>query len=101
MSQATIAVIVGNRDFFPDCLITEGRREILNVFKELNIEPVILDETDTKLGAVETWTHAKHCASFLFAQRSGQLRLVERNRRRPGQGEDNPNRKGAAGNGGV
>ncbi len=38
---------------------------------------------------------------FLFAQRSGQTRPAERSGRHPGQGEDNPNRKGAAGNGGV
>ena len=31
---------------------------------------------------------------FLFAQRSGQTRLAERCKRRPDQGEDNPNRKG-------
>jgi len=37
----------------------------------------------------------------VFAQRSGQTRPVERNRRRPDQGEDNPNRKGVAGNGRV
>lgn len=34
----------------------------------------------------------------MFAQRSGQIRPAERSGRRPGQGEDNPNRKGAAGN---
>jgi len=38
---------------------------------------------------------------FLFAQRSWQTRPVERNGRRPDQGEDNPNRKGVAGNGRV
>jgi len=38
---------------------------------------------------------------FCFAQRSWQIRLAERNGRRSDQGEDNPNRKGAAGNGGV
>jgi hypothetical protein len=38
---------------------------------------------------------------FVFAQRSGQTQPVERNRRRPDQGEDNPNRKGVAGNGRV
>jgi hypothetical protein len=36
-----------------------------------------------------------------FAQRNGQTRSVERNRRHPDQGEDNPNRKGVAGNGRV
>ena len=40
-------------------------------------------------------------SSFLFAQRSGQTRPVARDRRHPDQGEDNPNRKGVAGNGRV
>ena len=69
MSKTTLAVIVGNRDFFPDRLVTEGRQDILNVFRELDIEPVILEESDTKLGAVETWTHAKKCAELFRRHR--------------------------------
>ena len=42
-------MIVGNRDFFPDRLVTEARAAILKLFKEMDIEPVILDETATKL----------------------------------------------------
>ncbi len=72
MAKATLGVIVGNRDFFPDRLVTEGRKDILEVFKELDIEPVILDATDTKLGSVETWTHAKRCAE-LFRQNSDRI----------------------------
>ena len=37
MTKATLAVIVGNRDFFPDRLITEGRQDILALFQELDI----------------------------------------------------------------
>jgi L-fucose isomerase-like protein len=69
MSKATLAVIVGNRDFFPDALVSEGRKDILSLFAEMDIEPVILDETDTKLGAVETWSHAKRCADLFRSQR--------------------------------
>ena len=69
MSTATLAVIVGNRDFFSDRLVTEGRADILGVFRELGVEPVILDEQATKLGAVETWTHAKRCAELFRAHR--------------------------------
>ncbi|MGI6456776.1 MAG: L-fucose/L-arabinose isomerase family protein [bacterium] len=69
MPKATLAVIVGNRDFFPDRLISEGRQDILDVFKELDIEAVILNENDTKLGAVETWTHAKICAELFRKNR--------------------------------
>jgi len=72
MAKATLAVIVGNRDFFPDRLVTEGRQDILNVFRELDIEPVMLEENDTKLGAVETWTHAKRCAE-LFRRNADRI----------------------------
>src|SRR5690349_9221988 len=68
----TLGVIVGNRDFFPDHLITEGRKDILDVFAELGIEAVILDEETTKLGAVETWGHAKQCAD-LFKKNADRI----------------------------
>ena len=69
MSRTTLAVIVGNRDFFPDRLVTEGRGDILSLFSEMDIEPVILGENDTKLGAVETWGHARRCADLFRANR--------------------------------
>lgn len=69
MPQATLAVIVGNRDFFPDRLIGEGRQDILNLFKEMDIEPIMVGENDTKLGAVETWAHAKRCAELFASHR--------------------------------
>lgn len=72
MSKATLAIIVGNRDFFPDRLITEGRQDILSVCQELDIDTIILDEETTKLGAVETWNHAKLCAE-LFKKNSDRI----------------------------
>lgn len=65
--KTTLGVIIGNRDFFPDSLITTGRQELLEVLRELDIKPVILDPGATKLGAVETWADAKKCAA-LFAE---------------------------------
>lgn len=65
--QITLGVIIGNRDFFPDALITEGRKDILDVLAEQNITPILLNEDETKLGAVETWQDAKKCAE-LFKQ---------------------------------
>ena len=56
---ATLGVIVGNRDFFPDVLIAEARRDLTKLFSELNIDPVWLSPEDSKLGAVETWTDAQ------------------------------------------
>jgi L-fucose isomerase-like protein len=69
MSKPTLAVIIGNRDFFPDHLCAEARRDILAVFSELGIEAVILPEEAAKLGAVETWDHAKTCAEMFRANR--------------------------------
>ena len=69
MVKSTIGVIIGNRDFFPDRLVTEAREDILRLFNELGIEAVILRETDTKLGGVETWDHAKACAELFKKNR--------------------------------
>jgi L-fucose isomerase-like protein len=71
-SKMTLGVIVGNRDFFPDRLVGEGRQDILEVLAEMGIEAVILDEEATKLGAVETWDNAKRCAE-LFKRHADQI----------------------------
>jgi hypothetical protein len=39
--QTTLAVILGNRDFFPDALVGEARRDLEKLLAELDIEPVI------------------------------------------------------------
>ncbi len=72
MPIATLGVIVGNRDFFPDILIGEGRRDLLAVLGELGIRPILLGENDTKLGAVETYNDAKQCAD-LFKQHRDEI----------------------------
>jgi len=69
MSVTTLGVIVGNRDFFPDQLVTEARRDILRLLGELQIEPVMLDENQSKLGSVETWAHAQQCAELFRKHR--------------------------------
>ncbi len=69
MAQSTLAVIIGNRDFFPDRLVSEARSDILKLFEEMDIEPILLDENVTKSGGVETWQHAKACADLFRANR--------------------------------
>ncbi|MGA3019093.1 MAG: L-fucose/L-arabinose isomerase family protein [Bryobacteraceae bacterium] len=69
MARMTLGLIVGNRDFFPDVLVGEARRDLLKLFGELDIDAVLLDEHATKLGAVETWDHAKRCAGLFRASR--------------------------------
>ncbi len=48
-----LGVIFGNRDFFPDHLVSEARRDVLALFQETGIEGVMLGEKETKLGSVE------------------------------------------------
>jgi L-fucose isomerase-like protein len=69
MNRPTLGVIVGNRNFFADSLVAEGRKEILAVLDEMAIETVIIDEATTNLGAVETWADAQECADLFKANR--------------------------------
>ena len=65
-------IILGNRDVFPDHLVKQGRKDIINVMNELEYEFAILDEEDTSLGAVETYSDAKKCAE-LFKKNSEKI----------------------------
>ncbi|MEO7311206.1 MAG: L-fucose/L-arabinose isomerase family protein [Chitinophagaceae bacterium] len=67
-----LGVIIGNRDFFPDKLVSEARVDILDVLAKLNIKPILLDETQTKLGGVETFQDARICAE-LFKQHAAEI----------------------------
>lgn len=67
MSNTTLAVIVGNRDFFPDKLVAEARKDIMAIFKENDIHPVMVGEDETKLGSIETYEEAKTCANLFKA----------------------------------
>lgn len=69
MKQTTLGVIFGNRDFFPDALVTEARTEIATLFGELGVQGIWVGESDTKLGSVETYEHAKVCADLFAANR--------------------------------
>lgn len=69
---ATLGVIIGNRDFFPDSLVEKARLEIVEVFERLGLTPVLLDPEDTKLGGVETYQEARKCAD-LFKKYRDQI----------------------------
>jgi len=66
-SNITFGVIVGNRGFFPDQLVENGREEILSLLKEKGIETISLSSEETKLGSVETYDDAKKCAKLFKA----------------------------------
>ena len=46
--SSTLGIVIGNRDFFPDHLISEARKEILGIFKNKNINPIILDRSEER-----------------------------------------------------
>src|SRR4029079_4945846 len=71
-NQVTLGVIIGNRDFFPDQLVARARTEVLHVLKKQNIAPVLLQDTDSKLGGVETFGDAQKCAA-LFKQHADTI----------------------------
>lgn len=62
--STTLGVILGNRNFFPDSLITEARNDLEKLFSDLDIEPVWLSPEETKLGSVETWSDALRCGEL-------------------------------------
>lgn len=70
--KISLGVIIGNRDFFPDKLVSEARTELLGVFEKLNIRPVMLDEQQSKLGGVETFREAQACAA-LFRKHADEI----------------------------
>jgi L-fucose isomerase-like protein len=62
--KITLGVIIGNRDFFPDKLVGECRADLMDAFVKTGIKPVILEESATKLGGVETFQEAQKCAAL-------------------------------------
>jgi len=70
MSETTLGVTIGNRDFFPDELVTEAREEITALLDSMNITSIMPSEEQTKLGGVETYKEAKICADLFLARRS-------------------------------
>jgi L-fucose isomerase-like protein len=69
MTKATLGVIFGNRDFFPDQLVAEARADIEALFGRLGLAMVALDPGQTKLGGVETYADAAKCADLFRAKR--------------------------------
>jgi L-fucose isomerase-like protein len=70
--KGSLGVIIGNRDFFPDKLVSEARAEVIGQLEKLKIDYVVLDELHTKLGGVETFKDARKCAA-LFTQHAAEI----------------------------
>jgi L-fucose isomerase-like protein len=69
MNKISLGVIIGNRDFFPDKLVTEARSDISKVLETQGINAIMLGEEDSKLGGVETYTDARKCADLFKKHR--------------------------------
>ena len=67
--KLTMAVIIGNRGFFPSYLVAEAREQAVALFDRLGINTIMLDETQTEQGGVETRQDAKVCAELFRAHR--------------------------------
>jgi L-fucose isomerase-like protein len=67
--KMTMAVIVGNRGFFPDHLARSGREEMMQALGKAGMDCVVLGPDETKHGAVETYGEAKRCAALFQKNR--------------------------------
>ncbi len=72
LKPPTLGVIYGNRDFFPDQLVTEARADMAKIFTKFGIKPIQLGENDSKLGGVETHNDARKCAD-LFKKHAAEI----------------------------
>lgn len=70
--STTLGVIYGNRDFFPDHLVTEARSEIGELCARHEIRTLSLSDQDSKLGGVETHADARKCAD-LFTKHAADI----------------------------
>ena len=68
-NPTTFGVIIGNRDFFPDVLVGEARKDVTKLFDSANIKSIMLSPEQTKLGGVETYADARKCADLFRAHR--------------------------------
>jgi L-fucose isomerase-like protein len=65
----TLGVIIGNREFFPDQLVAEARDDVINLFADCSIRPIMVSPKDTKLGGIESHADARKCAELLKQHR--------------------------------
>ena len=70
--KVTLAVLVGNRGFFPAHLAESGRNEILQLLSDMGIDVVIPPANATNVGAIESLAEAK-LAGDLFRQERDKI----------------------------
>ncbi|MGC2294051.1 MAG: L-fucose/L-arabinose isomerase family protein [Candidatus Acidiferrales bacterium] len=65
--KITLALIVGNRGFFPGHLAEIGRAEMLQVLQQSGMDVIVLDEKESNHGAIESYEEAMRCAAHFRA----------------------------------
>ncbi|HKW18893.1 MAG TPA: L-fucose/L-arabinose isomerase family protein [Terriglobales bacterium] len=65
MSKTTLAVLIGNRDFFPKSLVGEARQDLAKILPEFGVDPVMLPAEGPGIGALQTWQDAVRCGELL------------------------------------
>ena len=58
----TLALIIGNREYFPDQLAEEGGKEIIRIVKDLGFDVVTSFSEETGSGSVQTREDSRKCA---------------------------------------
>ena len=64
-TKTKIAVIFGNRGFFPSFLQSSARQEMLDILKENGHQTIVMNANATEHGAVETPADGAKFANFL------------------------------------
>jgi L-fucose isomerase-like protein len=67
-----LGFIYGNRDFFPDQLVTEAQADFSRLCARLGIRTIQLGQQDSKLGGLETHADARKCAA-LFKRHADEM----------------------------
>ena len=67
--KSTFALCLGNRGLFPASLISGARVELISRLQGLGHEVLVMEETATRYGAVETVQEAARFAAFLAENR--------------------------------
>lgn len=72
MKKSTFGLIVTTRGFFNPKLAEAGRKELIGKLESMGYEFIVLSETDTPYGTVETREDAKKCAK-LFSDHKDRI----------------------------
>ncbi len=65
MKKTTFAVYFGNRGFMPETLIAGARKDMAEAVKNAGYDSIMMNDTDTRYGAVETREEGRIYAQWL------------------------------------